>query len=197
MSAQPRNINTKIIEGKLSKMFISEVCIKPVALRITWYTRSSSQFQKGWWPLFYWDRFCGIVKKRALNQNKNTNMIACSNAGNCPYSQNFGVPRNRVLWALSLFSLMVNPRLLRRFSSAAPQVYCESVRSRSSSQNLICKKATWTHMPVTFKRKTYIFTLFIFRWSTWRTAKWPIVSLVAAWLATSHFVWPAKRYENQ
>jgi len=48
MSAQLRNINTKIIEGKLSKIFISEVCIKPVALRITWYTRSSSQFQKGW-----------------------------------------------------------------------------------------------------------------------------------------------------
>jgi len=28
------NINTKIIEGKLSKIFISEVCIKLVALRI-------------------------------------------------------------------------------------------------------------------------------------------------------------------
>jgi len=31
----------------------------------------------------------GIVKKRALNQNKNRN------AGNCPYSQNFWGPRNR------------------------------------------------------------------------------------------------------
>jgi len=40
------NINTKIIEGKLSKIFISEVCIKLVALRINRYTRSSSQFQK-------------------------------------------------------------------------------------------------------------------------------------------------------
>jgi len=27
------------------------VCIKLVALRINRYTRSSSQFQKGWWPL--------------------------------------------------------------------------------------------------------------------------------------------------
>jgi len=45
------NINTKIIEGKLSKIVTSEVCIKLVALRINWYTRSWSQFQKGWWPL--------------------------------------------------------------------------------------------------------------------------------------------------
>jgi len=45
------NINTKIIEGKLSKIFISEVCIKLlklVAFRINRYTRSSSQFQKVW-----------------------------------------------------------------------------------------------------------------------------------------------------
>jgi len=41
------NTNTKIIEGKLSKMFSSEVYIKLVALRINQYT-SSSQFQKGW-----------------------------------------------------------------------------------------------------------------------------------------------------
>jgi len=40
-----RNINT---EGKLSKSFISEVCIKLVSLRINRYARSSSQFQKGW-----------------------------------------------------------------------------------------------------------------------------------------------------
>jgi len=39
---------TKIIEDKLSKIFILEVCIKLVALRINRYTRSSSQFQKGW-----------------------------------------------------------------------------------------------------------------------------------------------------
>jgi len=42
------NINTKIIEGKLSKIFISEMHIKLIALRIDWNTRSSSQFQKGW-----------------------------------------------------------------------------------------------------------------------------------------------------
>jgi len=41
-------INTKIIEGKLSKTFISEVCIKLVALRINRYTRSSSQFPISW-----------------------------------------------------------------------------------------------------------------------------------------------------
>jgi len=43
--------NTKIMEGKLSKIFISEVCIKLVALPINRYTRSSSRFQKAWWPL--------------------------------------------------------------------------------------------------------------------------------------------------
>jgi len=42
------NVNTKIIEGKLSKIFISDVCIKLVAHRINRYTKSSSQFQKGW-----------------------------------------------------------------------------------------------------------------------------------------------------
>jgi len=42
------NINIKIIEGKLSKIFISETCIKLVALRTNRCTRSSSQFQKGW-----------------------------------------------------------------------------------------------------------------------------------------------------
>jgi len=41
-------MNTKVLEGKLSKIFTSEVCIKLVALRINWYTRNSSQFQKGW-----------------------------------------------------------------------------------------------------------------------------------------------------
>jgi len=35
----------------LNKTFISEVCIKPVALRINRYTRSSSQFHRCWWPL--------------------------------------------------------------------------------------------------------------------------------------------------
>jgi len=37
----------------------------------------------------------GIVKKSALNQNKNTNIIAYRNAGNFPYSQTFGAPQNR------------------------------------------------------------------------------------------------------
>jgi len=45
------NINTKIIESELSKIFISEVCIKVVALRINRYTWSSSQFRKDCWPL--------------------------------------------------------------------------------------------------------------------------------------------------
>jgi len=45
------NINTKITEGNLSKIFISEVCIKLVALRINRSPRSSSQIQKGWWRL--------------------------------------------------------------------------------------------------------------------------------------------------
>jgi len=42
------NINTKIIGGKLSKIFISDACIKLAALRINRHTRSSSQLQKGW-----------------------------------------------------------------------------------------------------------------------------------------------------
>jgi len=44
------NVNAKIIKGKLSKIFISEVRVKLIALRINRYTRSSSQFQKGWRP---------------------------------------------------------------------------------------------------------------------------------------------------
>ena len=47
------NISTKIIETKLSKIFISEVFMKLVTLCINRYTRSSSQFQKGWWLLMY------------------------------------------------------------------------------------------------------------------------------------------------
>jgi len=45
-----------------------------------------------------------------LNQNETTNIIAYRNAGNCPYSQNFGAPKIGAL-GLSLFSLMVNPPL--------------------------------------------------------------------------------------
>jgi len=49
------NINTTIVEGKLSKFCMSEACIKLVALRINRCTRSSSQFQKGWWPLVWFN----------------------------------------------------------------------------------------------------------------------------------------------
>jgi len=35
----------------LSKTFVSDVCIKLVALCINRDTRSSSQCRKGWWPL--------------------------------------------------------------------------------------------------------------------------------------------------
>jgi len=42
------HINTKIFEGKLSKIFSSDVYVKLVALRINRYTKSISQFQKGW-----------------------------------------------------------------------------------------------------------------------------------------------------
>ena len=40
------NINNKIIEGILSKICISKVCVKLAALSINRYTKSSSQFQK-------------------------------------------------------------------------------------------------------------------------------------------------------
>jgi len=50
------NINNDNIIGKLNKIFISEVCIKLVALRVTRYPRSSSQLHKGWWPLIYGNR---------------------------------------------------------------------------------------------------------------------------------------------
>ena len=36
----------------------------------------------------------GIVRKSALNQNKNTNVITYKNIGNIPYSQTFGAPKN-------------------------------------------------------------------------------------------------------
>jgi len=43
-----------------------------------------------------WRSFAsGIVRKRALNQNKITNVIPYKTAGNFPYSQNFGAPQNR------------------------------------------------------------------------------------------------------
>jgi len=51
MSSHLTNINTTVIESKMSKTYSWEVCIKLVAVRVNRYTRSSSQFQKGWWPL--------------------------------------------------------------------------------------------------------------------------------------------------
>jgi len=49
------NINTKIAESKLSKLFISEVCMKLAALRINRYTRSALSFRKVGDPLSkYW-----------------------------------------------------------------------------------------------------------------------------------------------
>ena len=48
-----KNINIKTSGSQLSKILISEVCIKLLDLRINRYTRSSSQFQKGCWPLPY------------------------------------------------------------------------------------------------------------------------------------------------
>jgi len=41
-------VNTKIITGKLSNIFISEACIKLVALCINRHVRRSSQLQEGW-----------------------------------------------------------------------------------------------------------------------------------------------------
>jgi len=41
-------VNTITIKGKLSNIFISEVCIKLVDLRINPHARSSSQLQEGW-----------------------------------------------------------------------------------------------------------------------------------------------------
>ena len=46
-------INDNISKAKLRTMIILEVCIKLVALSVNWNPRSSSQFQKGWWPLLY------------------------------------------------------------------------------------------------------------------------------------------------
>ena len=44
-------VNTTIIKGKLSNVFISEACIKLVALCINRHVWSSSQLQEGWWSL--------------------------------------------------------------------------------------------------------------------------------------------------
>jgi len=41
-------VNTNIIKGKLSNIFVSEACIKLVALCINRHIRSNSQLQEGW-----------------------------------------------------------------------------------------------------------------------------------------------------
>jgi len=41
-------VNTKIIQGKLSNIFISDMCITVVALRINPHARSIFQLQEGW-----------------------------------------------------------------------------------------------------------------------------------------------------
>jgi len=41
------------LKTNLAYFYFKNLCIKIVALRINRYTRSSSQFQKGWWPLVY------------------------------------------------------------------------------------------------------------------------------------------------
>ena len=46
-------INNNIIKDKLSKLFISEVCIKLVAHSVNRHPRISYRFYKGWWPLVY------------------------------------------------------------------------------------------------------------------------------------------------
>ena len=52
----------------------------------------------------------GIVKKRALNQNKNTNIMLTEFLKIVFTPKNLGPPKSGAL-GLSLFSLMVNPRL--------------------------------------------------------------------------------------
>jgi len=61
-----------------------------------WLSANDSSIEQICPPVLKRSFVSGIVKKRALNQNKNTNIIAYRNAGNCSYSQNFGAPRNRV-----------------------------------------------------------------------------------------------------
>jgi len=60
-----------------------------------WFSANESSVEQICPPLQQRSFVSGIVKKRGLIQNKNTNVIAYRNAGNCPYSQNFGAPRYR------------------------------------------------------------------------------------------------------
>jgi len=65
-------VNTKIIKGKLSNIFVSEVCTKLQVLRINLHARSSSQLQEGWWSLpSGWCRpgVWGAVKYKGASKN--------------------------------------------------------------------------------------------------------------------------------
>jgi len=60
-----------------------------------WFSANDSSIEQICSPLLQRYFVSGMVKKRALNQNKNRNINAYRNAGNCPYSQNFGATRYR------------------------------------------------------------------------------------------------------
>jgi len=64
-----------LTKSKLSITFIPEVCVKLVALRINRYTRSSSQFQKGWWPLHYGDAVQLVVSNFDLFSSSSSSEV--------------------------------------------------------------------------------------------------------------------------
>jgi len=70
---------------------------------------------KGWEPLSI-EIFCKRHSKKTCAEPKqkySINIISHKYARNRPYSQNFGAPQNRgQALGLSIFSLMVNPRLV-------------------------------------------------------------------------------------
>jgi len=51
-----------------------------------WFSANDPSIEQIYPSLLQKSFVSGIVKKRALNQNKNANMTAYRNAGNCPYS---------------------------------------------------------------------------------------------------------------
>jgi len=59
------NINTKILQDKFSKIFISEVCTKLVALRINRFTRSILSHCR--WP---WLVHCVVLAKLGSSYGK-------------------------------------------------------------------------------------------------------------------------------
>jgi len=67
-------VSNKIIKGKLSNIFISEVCIKLVGLRINPHPRSSSPLQEGWWSLDY-----GILSLHLLEDKSMREQIVSPN----------------------------------------------------------------------------------------------------------------------